>query len=628
MKSNNTEKKEWRIALSGNPNCGKSSLFNRLTGLNQKITNVPGTTIDRKVGSFSFEGHKATIVDTPGTYSMAPHSHDEEIALEIFKEGHANYPDVIVYVADQSNLRRNLFFFGQLSQLGVPMVLALNMVDVANNKGIKLDIERLELELGVPVVQINARTGLNIEKLRDQIFRSTHKVHYDFGLPENVDDEEISTRYARIDHLLSKVQHVVTRKELVSERLDKIILHPFWGYVIFLGILFVIFQTVFKLAEWPMEWIESGFGLLSTWIKNVMAPGFIRNLIVDGVIAGLSGVVVFVPQIAILFGFMTLLEDTGYMSRVSFIMDRLLRSLGLNGKSVVPLISGAACAIPAIMAARNIENKKDRIITILVTPLMSCSARLPVYTLLIALAVPDKYVLGVINLQGLVLLSMYLLGTVASLVSAIIFKWFVRIRSSQFFIMELPVYHPPRLQNILTTSVNKAKTFVLEAGKIIFLISIVLWFLASNGPGRKMFSHSTPINLEESYAGVFGKAIEPAIEPLGYDWKIGIALLTSFAAREVFVGTMSTIYSVNSEDDYVSIRERMRQQINPATGEPQYGAAVALSLMIFYAFAMQCMSTLVIVYRETKSLKWPLIQFVYMTGLAYVASWATFNLFS
>lgn len=618
--------KEKRIALSGNPNCGKSSLFNRLTGLNQKITNVPGTTIDRKQGSFVWQGQRVVLIDTPGTYSMAPHSHDEEIALEIFKKDHKDYPDAIIYVADQANLRRNLFFFGQLAQLGIPMVLALNMVDVAENKGVKVDLERMEMELGIPVIQINARTGWNVEKVKELAFNATHKVHFDFSLPHKVDEEEISTRYARIDHLLSKILHVATRKELISERIDKVALHPVWGYVIFLGTLFIIFQAVFKLAEWPMEWIENGFGLLSGWINSVMAPGFLRELIVNGVVAGLSGVVIFVPQIAILFGFMTLMEDTGYMSRVSFIMDRLLRNLGLNGKSVVPLISGAACAIPAIMAARNIENAKDRLITILVTPLMSCSARLPVYTLLIALAVPDYYVLGFINLQGLVLLSMYLLGTVASLASAIVFKWIIRVRSSNFFIMELPIYHPPRWQNILRTSVQKSKTFVVEAGKIILLISIVLWFLASNGPGRKIFSNADPVELEESYAGVFGKAIEPMIKPLGYDWKIGIALLTSFAAREVFVGTMSTIYSVNDEEDYVSIREKMRQQVNPDTGEPLYGTAVALSLMIFYAFAMQCMSTLVVVYRETRRIKWPLIQFFYMTGLAYVASWATYSL--
>lgn len=627
MKSNNT-KKNIKVALSGNPNCGKSSLFNRLTGLNQKITNVPGTTIDRKQGSFSLDGKNITLIDTPGTYSMAPHSQDEVIALEIFNKDHADFPDAIVYVADQANLRRNLFFFGQLAQLGIPMILALNMVDVAEYKGVKVDVERMEMELGIPIVQINARTGENVDKLKKLAANAVHKVHYDFSLPDEVDEQEISTRYARIDKLLSKTLHVATPRELLTERLDKVLLHPVWGYVIFLGILFVIFQTVFNLSEWPMMWIENGFGLIADWLNQILAPGWFRHLLVEGVIAGLSGVVVFVPQIAILFAFMTFMEDTGYMSRVSFLMDRILRNLGLNGKSVVPLISGAACAIPAIMAARNIENTKDRIITILVTPLMSCSARLPVYTLLISLAVPDTYILGVFNLQGLVLLAMYLLGTIAALVSAMVFKMFVKVKSSNFFIMELPIYHPPRWQNILTTAYQKSKTFVLEAGKIIFLISIVLWFLASNGPHRSVFNGDKHVPLEESYAGVFGKYIEPAIKPLGYDWKIGIALLTSFAAREVFVGTMSTIYSVDNADDYVSVREKMRQQMDPETGKPLYGLATALSLMIFYAFAMQCMSTLVIVYKETRSLKWPVIQFVYMTGLAYLASWATYTVFS
>jgi ferrous iron transport protein B len=619
------------IAISGNPNSGKSSLFNQLTGLRQKVTNVPGTTIDRKSGYFVYKGEKVKLTDTPGTYSVDAKSLDEEIALEIYNELNRNKPDVILYIADAANLRRHLFFFSQLAELKIPMILVLNMMDVAAYRGIEIDTERLENELGVKVLLTNARTGEGIENLKKALTQQQFIPHFTF-VSNNPELDGYEDRYAGITKLLQKVQHKKNSQQLLTARIDPILTHPVWGYLIFLLVLMVIFQSVFKLAEWPMEMIEAGFDRLGNGLMNILPDGWFRSLLVNGVIAGLAGVIVFIPQIAILFIFMSLLEDTGYMARVSFIMDKILRGLGLNGKSVVPLLSGAACAIPAIMAARNIENWRDRMITILVTPLMSCSARLPVYTLLISLAVPDIYILGVFSLKGLALLSMYVIGTAASLFAALVFKFILRHKSENFFIMELPIYHPPQLKNIWITVWQKSKSFVVEAGKVIVIVSIMLWFLASYGPDPAKNNHFASItqteNLDNSYAGHFGKAIEPAIRPIGFNWKIGIALLTSFAAREVFVGTMSTIYSVDDSENLVNIRLKMQEEKDPVTGKRVYSMAVVFSLMIFYAFAMQCFSTLAVVYKETRQLKWPIIQFFYMTGLAWVCSFIVFNMLS
>lgn len=621
-----------KAAISGNPNCGKSSLFNQLTGLRQKVTNIPGTTIERKTGSFKADGVTVKITDTPGTYSTKAKSVDEEIALEIYQPGSPDRPDVIIYIADAANLKRHFFFFSQLAEYKIPMILVLNMMDVAKFRGVEIDIERLEMELGIRVLQTNARTGEGIQEVKEAVISPQFVPHFNFDDYADL-EESHEKRFAGINHLLAKVQKKQNQRELVTAKLDPILTHPMWGYLIFTSVLLLVFQSVFKLAELPMELIEGIFDVAGGWLMEVLPSGWFRSLLVNGVVAGLAGVIVFIPQIAILFFFMALLEDTGYMARVSFIMDKILRSLGLNGKSVVPLLSGAACAIPAIMAARNIENWKDRMITILVTPLMSCSARLPVYTLLISLAVPNTYVLGIFNLQGLALLAMYVIGTMASLLAALVFKWILRQRSLNFFIMELPIYHPPRWKNIWITIQQKCTSFVLEAGKVIILVSIVLWFLASYGPnssssGHKWASMTETENLDESYAGYFGKAIEPAIEPIGFNWKIGIALLTSFAAREVFVGTMSTIYSVGDEENLSSIRKKMQAEIHPVTREPVYNIAVVFSLMIFYAFAMQCISTLAVVYKETRQIKWPIIQFIYMTALAWVSSFVVYNLLS
>ncbi|MDC3406643.1 ferrous iron transport protein B [Bacteroidia bacterium] len=616
------DNKSSKIVLVGNPNCGKSSLFNNLTKLKQKITNVPGTTIENKVGTLTQGKHKIQLIDTPGTYSFNPKSLDEKEAIRVFFEDPS--PDTILYIADASNLKRNLFYFSQLAQHGTPMVLALNMIDIADFKGFEIDVERLEKELGIRVFKINARTGEGVSTLKKALFQDQFVPHFTFG-SEN--DHTHESHYDSITKLLNKTTKIKTKRELTTSKIDAFATHPIIGYLIFLLVLLFIFQSVFTLASYPMDWIENGFGMLGEYLTETLPDGWVKKLIIHGLLAGIAGVVVFVPQIAILFFFMSLLEDTGYMARVSFIMDKMLRGLGLSGKSVVPLLSGAACAIPAIMSTRNIENWKDRLITIMVTPLMSCSARLPVYTLLISMAIPNTPVLGFVSLQALVMLSMYVLGTVAALVAAIVFKWAIKYTIPSYFIMELPVYHSPRWGNIWVNCWQKSRSFVTEAGKIILIISVVLWFLASYGPTTdQSFSIQESATLEQSYAGHFGKAIEPSISPIGFDWKIGIALITSFAAREVFVGTMSTIYSVGDEENFDQLREKMKKDRHKS-GEPVYSLAVILSLMVFYAFAMQCMSTLAVVYKETRSWKWPAIQFVYMTALAYFGSWVVFNVF-
>lgn len=617
-----SDNKKIKIVLAGNPNCGKSSLFNSLTGLKQKITNVPGTTIENKVGRFAIEDSFIDLIDTPGTYSFNPKSLDEKEAVKVFFED--PLPDAILYVADAANLKRNLFYFSQLAQHGIPMVLALTMLDIADFKGFEIDIDRLEKELGIRIYKVNARTGDGIAELKKALGQDQFAPHYAFGSKE---DHTHESHFVSINKLLNKTTTLKSKRELVSNKIDAWATHPILGYLMFLVVLLVIFQSVFSLAAYPMDWIENGFSLLSEWLSAVLPDGWLKKLVINGLVAGVAGVVVFVPQIAILFFFMGLLEDTGYMARVSFIMDKMLRGLGLSGKSVVPLLSGAACAIPAIMSTRNIENWKDRLITIMVTPLMSCSARLPVYTLLISMAIPSDQYVGIVSVQALLMLGMYVLGTAAALVAAVVFKWIIRHDVPSYFIMELPVYHVPRWGNIWINMWQKSRSFVTEAGKVILVVSVVLWFLASYGPKTdQTFSIQESEKLVESYAGHFGKTLEPAILPIGFNWKIGISLITSFAAREVFVGTMSTIYSVGDEDNFEQIRDKMRKD-TLANGKPVYSLGVVLSLMVFYAFAMQCMGTLAVVYKETKSWKWPIIQFVYMTSLAYLGSWITFNLF-
>lgn len=546
-------------------------------------------------------------------------------------------------VADVTNLKRNLFLCTQIIDLGKPVVLVLNMMDLLQKSNQCIDIEKISSLLQIPVVPVNARIKKGLTELKQEIANYQYK-------PAKFTTLTATDRYQKIATILcSCLQGGEANKWIDrTKKIDNVLTHKIYGYLIFLSILFVIFQAIFSWSSYPMELIEKGFAMLGGLVESWLPEGVLSDLIVNGILAGLSGIVVFVPQIALLFAFVTILEDTGYMSRVSFLMDRLLRPFGLNGKSIIPLISSIACAVPAIMSTRSINNLKERLITIMVSPLISCSARIPVYTLLIALVIPAEQQVGIFNLQGIVMMGLYLIGFLAALLAALVFKWILKSKGKTSFVMEMPIYRLPKWSNIGFSVYNKVKIFLFEAGKIIIAISIVLWGLSSYGPGdtfdRIEEKYASPayenedesnINtliasekLEASYAAFLGKSIEPLIKPIGFDWKIGISLVTSFAAREVFVGTMATLYSVGDEDNTTSIREKMLQAKNPETGDRLYNKATTFSLLIFYAFAMQCMATLAVVYRETKSYKWPIIQVVYMGALAYISSWIVFTIFS
>ena len=677
--------------------------------MNQKVGNFPGVTVDKKTGTTPIsEAIEGNVIDLPGTYSLYPRRLDEWVSYRVLLNQDKDIKaDVVVAVADASNLKRNLLFCTQIIDLKVPMVIALTMMDLAKKKGIKIDIAELERELGVPVVAVNPRKEKGIPQLKKTIEQTALQlyhapardfienkqlaaqsiedvqkvlpalsdytaIHYlmnheSFDLNNEMQDtienierrnnfnptktqaEEILQRYSHIKRIMQVAvsEPDPLQKTLFTERLDDILLHRRWGYFILLAVLFLLFQSVFWLAQYPMDWIDAGFAKLNSSLSSVLPETWLTNLLTQGILAGLSGILVFVPQIMILFGLITLLEDTGYMARISFLTDRLMRGVGLNGKSVMPMISGFACAVPAIMSARNIENRKERLLTILVTPLMSCSARLPVYTILIGLVIPRTYLFGFLGLQALVMMGLYLLGLVMALTVSFVAKHFIRLKEKSFFILELPTYRSPRWKNIVHTMVNKAKVFVFDAGRVIMVISLILWALSSYGPAKRMQRVNSQYEqlrsgatgnaielkkeyhaakLENSYAGILGKSIEPAIIPLGYDWKIGIALITSFAAREVFVGTMATLYSVGEDDqNSLKLQDKMKAA-KKENGTPLYTLATGVSLMIFYLFAMQCMSTLAVVRRETRSWKWPVIQLVYMTGLAYIMSLVAYQL--
>ena len=701
-------KNDIKVALIGNPNTGKTSLFNQLTGLNQKVGNYPGVTVDKKQGTCKLSStQNALITDLPGTYSINPTSIDESIVLKtLLKKDIKESPDVILVVADVENLKRNLLLFSQIKDLEIPTVLAINMVDQMHRKGISIDLSLLKKELNTEVVLISARKNEGIDDVKAAIIRChvaakasplcgvNHKIDPDYfdrlkeispdyslyelwlmvtqsNFPETITKEEKKKllafkqdtsklkkyqhketiyRYQEINKILKKTYIVdKTKATDLRGKLDKVFTHKIFGYVLFSLILLVIFQSIFDLASVPMDYIDATFAQLSDFAKSNLPSGVLTDLLTEGIIPGIGGVIIFIPQIAILFLFVAILEETGYMSRVVFLMDKIMRRFGMNGKSVIPLISGTACAIPAIMATRTISSWKERLITILVTPFTTCSARLPVYAILIALIIPDKKILGFLNLQGLVLLSLYALGFASAIIAAYILHKTLKVESKSFFIVEMPNYKLPSVKNVFYDVVEKTKAFVFEAGKIILALSIVLWFLASNGGSgfenaeqliienvdnqnltEDEIQHKiASAKLESSYIGILGKTIEPVIRPLGYDWKIGIALITSFAAREVFVGTLATIYSVESGDEDTStIKEKMASEINTETGEKRFNFPVGMSLMVFYAFAMQCMATLAIVKRETKSWKWPLIQLFGLALLAYVSAFVTFQILS
>lgn len=620
-----------------------------LTGLNQKVGNFPGVTVDKKSGFFNVKNEKVNIIDLPGTYSLTPNSEDERVTKDCICNAEAE--DIIVVVADATNLKRNLLLLTQIIDQGKKTILVLNMMDLLQKNNHEIKIQKLSLLLGIPVVAINARIGKGIDDLKYTIlnhqFKSTKFIDQPFS--SNVIDETM-LRYNKINQIVNDclIINGEDKSSILTRKIDNVITHKVYGYLIFLTLLFVMFQAIFSWSAYPMELIENGFMLLGNSLSNLLPAGIINDLIVDGIIAGLGGIFVFIPQITMLFAFIIVLEDTGYMARVSFLMDRILRNFGLNGKSIIPLLSSTACAVPAIMGARTITNYKERLITIMVSPLISCSARIPVYSLLIALVVPKESSWGVFNMQGILMMGLYLIGFVTALLAAWIMKLVIESKERSSFILEMPIYRMPRWKNVGFQIFGKVRVFLFDAGKIIVAISIVLWGLSSYGPSEtyakidakytelaktnptdnNIESMKSAEKLESSYAGMIGKTIEPVIRPLGFDWKIGIALVTSFAAREVFVGTMATLYSVGDEDNTSTIREKMLLAKNSRTGELLYTKATTYSLLIFYAFAMQCMATLAIVYRETNSIKWPLIQLVYMGALAYFSSLIVYTVFS
>ena len=688
--------KNLNVALIGNPNTGKTSVFNALTGLNQKVGNYPGITVEKKQGSCRLDRvTKAKILDLPGTYSLNASSIDESVVVELLlNKNDPDFPDVAVVVTDVENLKRNLLLFTQIKDLEIPTVLVINMADQMRRKGIKIELEKLEKKLNTNLVLVSTRLNSGVEKLkqilidyksistlpildpntidqdyfenlgkafpnqslyklwmvitqdvnftrlqRQKVPDSTQFKNQPKSYLKKLQQREIIKRYQTINQIL-KETYSVNREEATDLRskLDNLFIHKFWGYVIFFLILLIIFQVIFDWSSVPMDFIDSSFAHVSEWTKTLMPSGILTDLISEGVIPGLGGIVIFIPQIAFLFLFISILEETGYMSRVVFLMDRGLRKFGLSGKSVVPLISGTACAIPAVMATRNIEDWKERLITILVVPFTTCSARLPVFMILISLVIPNDRLLG-INYQGLTLMGLYLIGFLMALVSASILNRFLKLPNKSYFVVEMPNYKLPLLKNVAITVWEKTRSFVVEAGKIILAISILLWFMASFGPGEK-FSNAEQIvtqqyeneafeglelenkiasfKLENSYIGILGKTIEPIILPLGYDWKIGIALITSFAAREVFIGALATIYSVEREAEE-TIKKRMAGETRN-DGSRLFNLPTGISLMLFYAFAMQCMSTLAIVKKETNSWKWPSIQLFSMTVIAYLSA--------
>jgi len=691
------------VALIGNPNTGKTSVFNQLTGLNQQVGNYPGITVEKKLGFCKLTNSiKANILDLPGTYSLNASSIDENVVIELLlNKNDKLFPDVAVVISDVENLKRNLLLFTQIKDLEIPTILVINMADRMKPKGISLDIPYLEEQLKTKIVLVSTRKGIGIEELKNQIIdykslstepclnASSIDVEYFDKLRKtfpnqllyklwlvitqdvyflNLDRNEITSSFTKSHSDLKRLQQkeTIKRYQFINDtlkigqkidttkaydlrsKLDKILTHKIFGYAIFFGILLLIFQSIFDWSSVPMEFIDSTFADLANYAKNNLPAGDFTDLISEGIIPGIGGIVIFIPQIAFLFLFISVLEESGYMSRVVFLMDKIMRRYGLSGKSVVPLISGTACAIPAIMSARNIENWKERLITILVTPFITCSARLPVYAILIALIIPEKRLFGFFSLQGATLMILYLLGFGMAIFSAYLLNKILKLKTKSYFVVEMPNYKLPLFKNVFINVIEKTKAFVFGAGKIILALSIILWFLGSHGPKsdfdnaekvvleKAKIENQTDKNyiadeissykLEHSYIGIIGKSIEPVIRPLGYDWKIGIAVVSSFAAREVFVGTLATIYSVGSHgDEEKTIKNRMNAEVYP-DGRKIFNFATGVSLLLFYAFAMQCISTLAIVKKETNTWKWPIIQLVFMSGFAYLTALLAYQL--
>lgn len=668
------------ILLVGNPNVGKSTIFNLLCNKNQKTGNYAGVTVASHQGTYVHQGEEVEIVDLPGSYSIYPTSEDEAIFTKYLIEEQEKYSGVI-YIADALNLKRSLLLFQQIKDLGIPVLVVLNQMDLAEKRGLHIDSKKLETLIGNRILETNAKANIGIEEIRNAIsnneFSVSDKAFFDIpsenlGLvfkisrqineknfykvwtliaadtylgklesvktqlnqedkkcmvPKRLQVQETIRRYQQIDGYMSQIISKKPQfKELLTEKLDKVLVHPILGYLVFALILLMIFQSVFFIAEYPMNWIDGSFAWLSQFSKTHLPEGPINSLLSDGIIPGIGGIVIFAPQIGILLYFLYLLEDSGYMARVIFLMDRFLRPFGLNGKSIVPLVSGTACAIPAIMSTRNIENVKERLITILITPFMTCSARLPVYSIIIALIFSNETIWG-IQYKALALFAMYFLGFVTALISAFILKYFIKNKGKTFLVMDLPAYKMPLWTYDFKLVLGKVWEFITGAGKIILAVSVILWVLSYFGPkdGEKIFQIESEVKLENSYLAKIGRQMEPAIAPLGYDWKMGVGILSSFAAREVFVGTMSTLYSLDDEAEEQTVIEKMKADVKP-DGEKVFNFATGISILIFYAFAMQCISTIAVVYRETKSWKWTAIQLVFMSGLAYLVSMVAYQI--
>ncbi len=651
----NTEKKILNAALVGNPNCGKTTLFNALTGLHQKVANYPGVTVERKSGKLiDTAGTVYRLMDLPGLYSLTSRSLDEKIAADIIlgKSEHEPALDVIIVAADATNLGRGLYLCSQVIETGLPTILVLNMMDVAHKEGIKIDIDLLVETLNIPVIPAVAKNDIGIAELRDALVQLAKKeikpgrplipIHETTAndvltplarsINENNSESDkpqeqlaIQARYAAIDKIVNLIiSYPASTKSSLNDKIDRFLTHRFLGPVIMFVVLSAIFQTVYSWSELPMIWIENMITGLGELVRQNMAVGMLRDLLVDGVIAGVGAVLVFLPQIMLLFLFVSVLEDSGYLSRVAFILDRAMARIGLSGQSVIPLLSSFACAIPGIMAARTIHNTRDRLITILVAPFMSCSARLPVYTLMIGAFIPPIWFGGIFYLPAFTLLCLYMLGVVISIFSAMILGKFVVKGQISNFIMELPPYRIPVWRFIFLRVYEAGRTFVKNAGKIILSITVILWFLATYPRDEK---HPNSHRIDQSYAGQIGHFIEPVIKPLGFDWKIGVGLVTSFAAREVMVSTLGTLYNIQDADGTsIGLRQAMQQDINPETGKPVFTPLTAISLMVFFVLACQCVSTLAIIRRETNTWRWPVALFFYMLILAYSGSFIVFQL--